>query len=627
MSRSLIALALLLAFAPTPSGGVFAAPASAATIASVVGDGSAASCTEAALRSAVSAAGSVSFACGASAVTIALASPLDITAPSTTIDGGGLIALSGRGSNRIITQRSLQTVSELTLRNLTLTRGNATGVGEAANGAAIRSQFQGSSPAFIPHLTLENVSLIDNDARLTSASSDEYDFGGALFIIGGELTVKSSTFRGNDSANAAGGAIHILRSSFSIADSTFDQNTAIGGGQGGAIYIDGLRETNPFASIARSSFRNSRTHNAGGAIYVNLYENSGGLTIDNSSFVGNQIIGGDGGLGGAIAGGGSSIGGDTGNPAITIRRSLFADNAVTRPASGDGAGGALAFAQRARISIENTTFSGNRAEGTGYNANGGALYVVNNTEPFSVVSSTFVGNYAGWVGGAISASNPGGSLKNTLLSGNSAGNGGNSWNIQQACSKELSDGGGNFQYPPRNDNPFTYNEVSCFVGKSGIDQRALPVFRDPQLRPLAANGGPVQTASLAPQSPARAAGGGCPATDARGVARPSTCDSGAYQSALGVIRVSPDRLARSGGEPLTVSVFGDGFTAGTQLTWNGSVRSASLVDATQLRLTVLPSELAGLSEVSVDVVGSALPPVNVPVLATLYTIYAPRVGS
>ena len=62
---------------------------------------------------------------------------------------------------------------------------------------------------------------------------------------------------------------------------------------------------------------------------------------------------------------------------------------------------------------------------------------------------------------------------------------------------------------------------------------------EPDLGPLAANGGPTETLALLTASPAIDAGGtsatGCPAVDQRGVARPdgageTVCDIGAYES-------------------------------------------------------------------------------------------------
>ncbi len=57
---------------------------------------------------------------------------------------------------------------------------------------------------------------------------------------------------------------------------------------------------------------------------------------------------------------------------------------------------------------------------------------------------------------------------------------------------------------------------------------------DPELGPLAANGGPTLTHALLAGSPALDAGGGCTAADQRGVARPAgpACDIGAFEAAF-----------------------------------------------------------------------------------------------
>lgn len=60
-----------------------------------VGEGTPASCTEAALRAAITAGGKIGFACGAAAITIMFTMTLDIGA-DVVIDGGGLVTLSGR---------------------------------------------------------------------------------------------------------------------------------------------------------------------------------------------------------------------------------------------------------------------------------------------------------------------------------------------------------------------------------------------------------------------------------------------------------------------------------------------------------------------------------------------------
>jgi CSLREA domain-containing protein len=84
-----------------------------------------------------------------------------------------------------------------------------------------------------------------------------------------------------------------------------------------------------------------------------------------------------------------------------------------------------------------------------------------------------------------------------------------------ACSGSIDDGGNNFRFPASSCPGFT---------------------QDPQLGPLAGNGGATQTRALAPTSPAinRAS---CSGTDQRRVARPAgaQCDSGAYEFAPPVV--------------------------------------------------------------------------------------------
>ena len=71
-----------------------------ARAAGVVGSGSPASCTEAALDAALAGGGTITFDCGG-AHTITVTSQKKINA-TTTIDGGGMITLSGGDSTRIL---------------------------------------------------------------------------------------------------------------------------------------------------------------------------------------------------------------------------------------------------------------------------------------------------------------------------------------------------------------------------------------------------------------------------------------------------------------------------------------------------------------------------------------------
>ena len=72
-------------------------------MAATVGDGSAASCTEAALRAALAAHDVITFNCGAAPATIAVRAPVELpTDRDTVIDGGNRITLDGGGTTRIL---------------------------------------------------------------------------------------------------------------------------------------------------------------------------------------------------------------------------------------------------------------------------------------------------------------------------------------------------------------------------------------------------------------------------------------------------------------------------------------------------------------------------------------------
>jgi hypothetical protein len=442
--------------------------------------------------------------------------------------------------------------------------------------------------------------------------------------------VISSTFSTNRADNAAGGAIHILQSGLSITNSAFDTNSAIGAtsgdSQGGAIYIDGLGGSSGIFSVVDSSFTGNTTYNSGGAIYVNMYEDSTSATIDRSRFNNNAVIGGNGALGGAISGGGTNNGAGTGNPTITITNSTFANNSVRKSAAPfDGSGGALAFAQRAILTIRNSTFSANRAEGSSFNANGGALYIVNNTNQFVLTNDTFADNVAGWVGGAISNSQiPGGVVRNTIFSNNTAANGSNGWTIQQHCSAELSDGGNNLQFPPRNASSNFFNEISCLQGKSAVNQRSLPDFRDPQLASLADTGGPTQTIPLAHTSPAIDAGNPaiCSATDQRGIARRGICDIGAHEfAATPFLAALAPSFAQAGHSDLMLTVSGADFEPGTDILWGGAIRTTQFVSSTRMTATIPATDLATIANIAVTLQKSGGNPSNARIFQVLEKVF------
>jgi hypothetical protein len=525
----LLTLALLLPVAsPIHAGGQ-------------VGDGTPASCHQAALAEALLSGGLITFNCGGPA-TILITETLLINT-STIIDGGGQITLDGGGSQRIIQH----TAGTLTLQNLTIANALAAGHNVAANGAGVLSQGSGQT------LNLTDVTFSNNISNLTTFTGQPHDYGGgAVYIQGGHLNVTGGAFNANAAQNSAGGAIHSQGSNVTITGAAFTGSSAIGAGRGGALALNGTRPGGALI-ITGSTFSGSAAHNQGGAVYFRLDPGSDLFRVDTTSFVDNAVIGGDTGLGGAISGGGGRV---------DITRSLFASNRVARPdpedefAYLDGSGGAAAFIQPTRVTIANTTFTANRAEGASSNASGGALHIVGNTQQFRLINTTIAYNYAGGVGGGIS-SGINGVLRNTIVAHNIADNGGADSGIQQQCSARLVNGGNNIQYPDQNPDPSLTDEVTCALGS---------LIADPLLDELDDNGGPTPTMALRFGSPAIDLGSNtvCAADpvnnrDQRGENRPSdgngngqpTCDIGAFEYYVDIPPFAPVLLSPVNGANTT----------------------------------------------------------------------------
>ena len=482
---------------------VWAAPAVQA--AGVVGNGTPASCTEAALGAALAGGGSVTFHCGGGPVVIPITSTKVLSA-STTIDGTGQqVTLDGGGTTKMFrTTYQLATGLSLVFRQLTLKNGRA-----ADQGAALELVWQ--EPSRLTSLLIEDVTFRDNVAATSHADWG----GGAIYGATGVLTIRRSTFVGNRGAN--GGAIGTIAVRMTIEDSRFEGNATLPvvgdpfgggeGGHGGAIYIDG---TNLGAlTLRRTTFSGNQATNLGGAIHSWMYGLPSALVIEDCTFASNA---------------GTTNGGAIFhmNGRLTVSGSTFSGNTVV------GQGGAIwegeADAGQTPVAITSSTFNGNRATGirpnSGSTGLGGAIR--DNGNPTTLTHLTIVGNHADWVGGGI-VGGAHATLRASIVADNTAANGGNPWNIGKNCSGTLADGGFNLQWPTLN--PSDANDRRC---------AASVTFQPPQLGPLGANGGGTATMAPLVGSPAiDAVASGCPppATDQRGYARPygPRCDAGAVE--------------------------------------------------------------------------------------------------
>ena len=240
----------------------------------------------------------------------------------------------------------------------------------------------------------------------TSAGGAIYNASGNLSTLG-TITITGSTFEGNTAGN--GGAVwNGSDGKVDIADSTFKGNTALAGiGQGGAI-------TNADQmTITGGSFANNTANYSGGAIYNGAHAANGqaSLTIDGTTFTGNSVKAdfnttqNDNIAGGAIFN-------DT-NAKLDVKNATFTDNTSSLK------GGAI-FNRDGTVTITNSTFKGNSVPKS---AGGAVLNESGNTEILGTITikgSTFEGNTAGNGGAVWNGSNGQVDIADSTFKGNTA---------------------------------------------------------------------------------------------------------------------------------------------------------------------------------------------------------------
>ena len=269
----------------------------------VVGKGTAASCTSAAVVRAVARGGLIRFSCGPKPVTIRLTTTAKVRNDRravTVIDGGGKVTLSGGGQRRVLYMNTCdaalgitsshcqdQSTPRLTLQNLTIARGNSTG---------LRKEGGGGGAVFVRggRLKVVNSRFFRNSCDATGP-----DVGGAAIRVLDQykdlpVYIVHSTFggaKGYGGTCSNGGALSSIGVSWVILNSVISNNNAIGrganpaspgnpgGGSGAGIYTDGNRFT---VTIEGTRMDHNHAREGGGAIFFVSNDHSGSLSIDHS---------------------------------------------------------------------------------------------------------------------------------------------------------------------------------------------------------------------------------------------------------------------------------------------------------------------------------------------------------
>lgn len=275
----------------------------------VIGTGTADSCTGDAFVAAVAQGGIITFDCGDEPTTIVLSTTAKVFNDKGTklvIDGGNKVTLSGGGKVRVLymaTCNKAQTYPpgagdcntnpgvQLVVQNITFidasAKGIADGDGNGGGGGAIYAQ--GGSLKVVNARFFNNV-CDDLGSDLGGGAIRKLDY---LVAPGAgpkrPVWVVNSTFGGtpglgNSCAN--GGALSSIGVSWNIINSLFSENTAVGhgandgdGGNGGAIYNDGNEIV---MNVTSSLLENNKANEGGSAVFFVSNDKSGSITLTDS---------------------------------------------------------------------------------------------------------------------------------------------------------------------------------------------------------------------------------------------------------------------------------------------------------------------------------------------------------
>jgi hypothetical protein len=336
---------------------------------------------------------------------------------------------------------------------------------------------RGSQIVLTKSLTIEGngpgASIIDGSSNL---SGDPEKFNRILKVTTGTLTVDGVSFTGGTDEN--------------------DENCASGcetlsANGGGALFNDGAT-----VILDEVAFEGDGESPLGGAI-----ANDGTLEMTNVSFIHD----------------GAAIGG-----ALFSRGGTITANGVTFEDDGgfDFDGGAVFLYESGSTTFTNTTIVGSGTSSTiggGIDNDGATLTLTNDT-----LSDNVRGSLETDVGGRTS-------VQNTIIGSGFSDDGLNLDCV--AAGKETNAGATTGEAVTEDLGNNIDQDGAC-----GLDAAGDKSGVNPELAPIADNGGPTPTEALLHGSPAIEAGNdaACPATDQRGIARPqgAHCDIGAFEAVL-----------------------------------------------------------------------------------------------
>jgi len=289
-------------------------PADVSKPTAVVGSGSGASCTFAALKSAVEAGGVITFNCGSAPLTIPVTATLNLPVnKNTVIDGGRLITLDGQSMVEILRFDSpgyRMNDTTVVVQHIAFTNAKTNPVNVIPQAPPPCSQGFDDGEGGAIYMRDGNLIVIDSIFTQNKAAPLGPDTGGGGIYINGSkrgVLIVGCTFENNSGSNA--GAVGALNAELDVYNSLVSNNTATGhdannndpskcavmnngqneigsGGNGGALYADGTAFN--FIVCGDAILNNAAGVNAfGGGIFFTSDDFSGTLSITDSTITGN----------------------------------------------------------------------------------------------------------------------------------------------------------------------------------------------------------------------------------------------------------------------------------------------------------------------------------------------------
>ena len=336
---------------------------------------------------------------------------------------GGAIELVDSNNLVVENSRFIDNVGE---------RGGAIFVGYGSKATVLNSVFNGNDGSVANDgFSAGAISTYGGGEKATVVNSNgDRNVGGEAFV-----EIRDSTFTNNKGTY---GAVYTLLTNLKVEDSEFRNNEGVS--RSGAIFTDGANGTEkPDDFGATTLIRNVVAEdNIGGGDYGGAFFLSGyskdKIIIEDSKIINNK----------ARRGGGIAVQSyqDEKNPAsLIIRDSIIANNTSTSQ------GGGLWTDVKGGVTIEDSTFSGNRV--TNYKKTGeigGAIVLNYKTQAKSTISNTeFINNYADrqagniWIGGKEQGQNL--TITNSKFAGNRSPQ--FDGKSERTVNKEVTDGGKN----------------------------------------------------------------------------------------------------------------------------------------------------------------------------------------